>query len=289
VDWVQEADHVIQRADGSALYNLANVVDDYDMKITHVMRSAEHLSNTPRQIFIAQALGYPIPEYAHFPVVAEPGSKNKLSKRKIADYLKNPDFRKLYEHGERIVKTLGLPTAAETFNPVIVDFYERVGYLPEAILNYIVLLGWSFDDKTEFFTIQELIDAFSIERINKGTYDAIYYGISSGDTDPSVNLDYWLSTGSFHVWNPAQAKPATPWEAEIDRLMQELTGLTDASARQARFAKVQEIFVTNLPAIFLAAPNLTTATSARVEGLEPGPLYPYLLWRADTMRLAQPH
>jgi len=174
VEWTQEADHVIQRADGSALYNLANVVDDYDMKITHVMRSAEHLSNTPRQIFIAQALGYPIPEYAHFPVVAEPGSKNKLSKRKIADYLKNPDFRKLYEHGERIVKTLGLPTAAETFNPVIVDFYERVGYLPEAILNYIVLLGWSFDDKTEFFTIQELIDAFSIERINKApaSFDA---------------------------------------------------------------------------------------------------------------------
>ena len=174
VEWTQEADHVIQRADGSALYNLANVVDDYDMKITHVMRSAEHLSNTPRQIFIAQALGYPIPEYAHFPVVAEPGSKNKLSKRKIADYLKNPDFRKLYEHGERIVKTLGLPTAAETFNPVIVDFYERVGYLPEAILNYIVLLGWSFDDKTEFFTMQELIDAFTIERINKApaSFDA---------------------------------------------------------------------------------------------------------------------
>jgi glutamyl-tRNA synthetase len=174
VEWTQEADHVIQRTDGSALYNLANVVDDYDMKITHVMRSAEHLSNTPRQIFIAQALGYPIPEYAHFPVVAEPGSKNKLSKRKIADYLKNPDFRKLYEHGERIVKTLGLPTAAETFNPVIVDFYERVGYLPEAILNYIVLLGWSFDDKTEFFTMQELIDAFTIERINKApaSFDA---------------------------------------------------------------------------------------------------------------------
>ena len=174
VEWTQEADHVIQRADGSALYNLANVVDDYDMKITHVMRSAEHLSNTPRQIFIAQALGYPIPEYAHFPVVAEPGSKNKLSKRKIADYLKNPDFRKLYEHGERIVKTLGLPTAAETFNPVIVDFYERVGYLPEAILNYIVLLGWSFDDKTEFFTMQELIDAFTLERINKApaSFDA---------------------------------------------------------------------------------------------------------------------
>ena len=174
VDWIQEADHVIQRADGSALYNLANVVDDYDMKITHVIRAAEHLSNTPRQIFIAQALGYPSPEYAHVPFVAEPGSKNKLSKRKIADYLKHPEFRKLYEHGERIARTLGMATAPETFNPVIVDFYERVGYLPDAILNYIVLLGWSLDDKTEFFSVQELIDAFSLERINKApaSFDA---------------------------------------------------------------------------------------------------------------------
>jgi glutamyl-tRNA synthetase len=174
VDWVQEADHVIQRADGSALYNLASVVDDFDMKITHVIRSAEHLSNTPRQIFIAQALGYPLPAYAHVPVVAETGSKNKLSKRKIADYLKHPEFRKLYEHGERIVKTLGIPTAAETFNPVIVDFYERVGYLPDAILNYIVLLGWSFDDKTEFFSLRDMVDAFSLERINRApaSFDA---------------------------------------------------------------------------------------------------------------------
>jgi len=174
VDWIQESDHVIQRADGSALYNLANVVDDNDMKITHVIRASEHLSNTPRQIFIAQALGYPLPEYAHVPFVAEPGSKNKLSKRKIADYLKHPEFRKLYEHGERISRALGMTVAAETFNPVIVDFYETVGYLPEAILNYIVLLGWSFDDKAEFFTMQEMIDAFSLERINKApaSFDA---------------------------------------------------------------------------------------------------------------------
>jgi peptide/nickel transport system substrate-binding protein len=127
-----------------------------------------------------------------------------------------------------------------------------------------------------------------VARLEAGTYDAIYFAISSGDTDPSVNLDYWLSSGNFHAWNPNQKTPATPWEAEIDRLMQELTALNDTAARQARFAKVQEIFVTNLPAIYLAAPNLTTATSTRVEGLEPGPLFPYLLWRADTMRLAPP-
>ncbi|HLH29692.1 MAG TPA: glutamate--tRNA ligase family protein, partial [Terriglobia bacterium] len=174
VEWTQEPDHVIQRADGSALYNLANVVDDYDMQITHVIRASEHLSNTPRQIFIAQGLGYTPPQYAHVPFVAEPGSKNKLSKRKIADYLKNHEFRKLYEHGERIAQALGLQIAAETFNPVIVDFYEKVGYLSDAIVNYMVLIGWSLDDKTEFFTRKEMIENFSLERINRApaSFDA---------------------------------------------------------------------------------------------------------------------
>jgi len=174
VEWSSEQDHVIQRADGTVLYNLASTVDDFDMKITHVIRAEEHLSNTPRQIFIAQGLGYPLPEYAHVPFVAEPGSKNKLSKRKIAQYLKNPDFKKVYEHGQAIAQRLGLTTLAETFNPVIVDFYAQVGYLPDAILNYLVLLGWSLDDKTEDFTRQQMIDLFSLERVNKGpsSFDA---------------------------------------------------------------------------------------------------------------------
>ncbi|MBM4067413.1 MAG: glutamate--tRNA ligase [Planctomycetes bacterium] len=173
IDWVSEQDHVIQRADGSCLYNLANVVDDFDMKITHVIRAEEHLSNTARQIFIAQGLGYPLPEYAHVPFVAEPGSKNKLSKRKIAQYLKNQDFKKIYEHGQNIAAVLGLTTSADTFNPVIVDFFEQVGYLPHAIVNYLLLLGWSLDDKTEFFTREEMIKSFSLERVNKApaSYD----------------------------------------------------------------------------------------------------------------------
>ncbi len=167
IDWATEPDHVIQRENGTVLYNLANVVDDYDMKITHVIRAEEHLSNTPRQVFIAQGLGYPLPEYAHLPFVAEPGSKNKLSKRKIAQYLKNPDFKKVYEHGQAIALATGHATSAETFNPVIVDFYREVGYLPDAVLNYLVLLGWSLDDKTEEFSRDEMIRAFSLDRVNK--------------------------------------------------------------------------------------------------------------------------
>ena len=166
-EWAREQDHVVQRADGSCLYHLASVVDDHDFEITHVIRSEEHLSNTPRQIFIAQSLGYPLPEYAHLPFVAEPGSKNKLSKRKLDKYLKNRDFAAIHEHGLAIAQAMGLATSAETFNPVIVDFYEQVGYLPQAILNYLVLVGWSLDDKTEFLTREEMIANFSLERVNK--------------------------------------------------------------------------------------------------------------------------
>jgi glutamyl-tRNA synthetase len=164
--WEREQDHVVQRADGSCLYHLASVVDDHDLEITHVIRAEEHLSNTPRQAFIAMSLGYPLPAYAHLPLVAEPGSRTKLSKRKLAQYLKNPDFKQVAEHGTRIAQRIGLPADADTFNPVIVDFYREVGYLPWAIDNYLSLLGWSYDDKTEFFSRDELVKQFTLERIN---------------------------------------------------------------------------------------------------------------------------
>jgi glutamyl-tRNA synthetase len=166
-EWSREQDHVVQRADGTCLYHLASVVDDFDFEISHVIRAEEHLSNTPRQIFIAQSLGFPLPEYAHLPYVAEPGSKNKLSKRKLDKYLKNADFAKVNAHGQAIAQALGLPITAETFNPVIVDFYEQVGYLSDAILNYLLLLGWSLDDKTEYLSRDEMIANFSLERVNK--------------------------------------------------------------------------------------------------------------------------
>jgi glutamyl-tRNA synthetase len=164
--WAEEADHVVQRADGSFIYHLANVVDDRDLDITHVIRAEEHLSNTPRQVFIAEALGYPLPAYAHLPYVAEPGSKRKLSKRKLDAYLKNQDFAKIHQHGTAIAAAARLETTPETFNPVVVDFYEQVGYLPDAVINYLVLLGWSLDDKTEFLTRAQMIESFSLERVH---------------------------------------------------------------------------------------------------------------------------
>ncbi len=166
VDWASEQDHVIRRADGSCLYHLASVVDDHDFEITHVVRAAEHLPNTPRQIFILESLGYQRPQYAHLPYVAEPGGTAKLSKRKLAKYEKNRDFAELLARGRRIADRCGLPIDPETFNPVIIDFYREIGFLPEVILNYLLLLGWSFDGARERFTVEEMTEAFTLDRVN---------------------------------------------------------------------------------------------------------------------------
>jgi glutamyl-tRNA synthetase len=167
IEWADEQDHVVQRADGTCLYHLASVVDDYDFRITHVVRAVEHLPNTPRQIFIAQSLGYPLPIYAHLPYVAEPGGTAKLSKRKLDKYLKQKDFAMLSQLGETVATKARLQTVPETFNPVVVDFYRETGFLPGAILNYLLLLGWSLDDSTEDFTLEDAIKHFSLERVNK--------------------------------------------------------------------------------------------------------------------------
>lgn len=167
VEWALEQDHVVQRADGSYLYHLASTVDDHEFRITHVIRAVEHLSNTPRQIFISRALGYDLPEYAHLPYVAAPGSSQKLSKRKLDTYFKHHEFKQVYDHGVAVMTKLGMPLSPDTFNPVVVDFYRDVGYVPEALINYLLLLGWSLDDKTETFSRDEMIRLFSLERVNR--------------------------------------------------------------------------------------------------------------------------
>ena len=166
-DWALEQDHVIQRADGTPLYHLASAVDDHDFDITHVIRAEEHLSNTPRHIFIMRSLGYDLPRYAHLPYVAAPGGSEKLSKRKLGKYLKQDDFRKAYEHASGIMAAMGETTVEDAFNPVMVGFYRSVGYLPDALLNYLLLLGWSLDDRTEDFSREAMIANFSLDRVNR--------------------------------------------------------------------------------------------------------------------------
>ena len=166
-DWALEQDHVIQRADGTCLYHLASTVDDDDFQVSHVIRAVEHLSNTPRQIFIARGLGYELPRYAHLPYVAAPGRRDKLSKRKLAVYLKDANFKKVYDHGAAVMAALGREVTPDRFSPVTVEFYREVGYRPEALVNYLLLLGWSLDDRTEAFTRDEMVSQFTLARVNK--------------------------------------------------------------------------------------------------------------------------
>ena len=128
-------DEVIVRSNGMPNYNLTSIIDDAEMRITHVIRGTEHLNNTPTQIAIANALGLEIPKFAHIPLVLDSGGR-KLSKR---------------HHGDLVA----------------VNRYREQGYLREAMLNFVARLGWSYDDKQEIFSVNELIEKFDLARVGK--------------------------------------------------------------------------------------------------------------------------
>src|ERR1700733_9396627 len=160
------ADPVILRADGTPLYNFATVVDDAAFRISHVIRAEEHLSNTPVQILLHQALGTPLPIFARIPFVTAPGTTKKLSKREISKYRENPKFKKMFDAADQVFPQIGLGSS-ETLNPVMVEYYEKIGFLPQAVLNALARLGWSLDDRTENMTLPTIIENFTLERIVK--------------------------------------------------------------------------------------------------------------------------
>ena len=137
----QERDHaeiedlVLLRSDGHPLYNLSVVIDDIEMGITHVIRGQDHLTNTHKQILLYEALGSPVPQFAHLPLILAP-NKGKLSKRK---------------HGEVVSLTT----------------YRDRGFLPEAFRNFLALLGWSAPEGKEMLSMEELIQEFTLEHIHR--------------------------------------------------------------------------------------------------------------------------
>jgi len=136
-DYSDIEDLVLIRSDGHPLYNLSVVVDDIEMQISHVIRGQDHLTNTHKQILIYEALGARLPQFAHLPLISAPG-KEKLSKRK---------------HGE----------------VVSVTFYRDRGFIPDALVNFLALLGWSPGTDHEILSRQELIENFSLEGVNKSS------------------------------------------------------------------------------------------------------------------------
>ncbi len=124
-------DQVLVKSDGYPTYQLAVVIDDHLMKISHVIRAEEWISSTPKQVLLYEALGWKLPTYAHVPILRNP-DKSKLSKRK---------------------------------NPVWASWYLSEGYLPEAVLNYLALMGWAHPEEKEIFSLTEFIDVFNLKDI----------------------------------------------------------------------------------------------------------------------------
>jgi glutamyl-tRNA synthetase len=133
-DTTELGDIVVARSIDDALYHLTAVVDDFEMGVTHVLRGEDHISNTPRQILIQEALGFNRPAYAHLPLILAP-DRSKMSKR----------------HGA-----------------VAVNQYLQEGFLPAAIINYLALLGWNPGTDKEVFTLDELVENFDIAGVHKG-------------------------------------------------------------------------------------------------------------------------
>ncbi len=150
-------DLIIQRTDGTPTYNLVVVIDDAEMGINLVIRGDDHINNTPRQILLYQALGYTVPEFAHVPMILG-ADKKRLSKR----------------HGATSVMV-----------------YQELGYLPEALVNYLVRLGWSFGDE-EIFSMDDLIEKFSIDNVGK----------SAGVFNPEKLL--WLNSHYIKTGDPVR-------------------------------------------------------------------------------------
>jgi len=134
IDWAQVDCQILLKSDGMPTYHLANVVDDHLMGITHVIRGEEWINSAPKHLLLYQYFGWDMPVLCHMPLLRNP-DKSKLSKRK---------------------------------NPTSITYYERMGYLPEAVINYLGRMGWSMPDEREKFSLDEMVDQFDISRVSLG-------------------------------------------------------------------------------------------------------------------------
>jgi peptide/nickel transport system substrate-binding protein len=117
-----------------------------------------------------------------------------------------------------------------------------------------------------------------IDYVMRGNYDAAYFRLLTTDTDPALNLDFWLSSGSAHMWNPEQRAPSMAWEAEIDALMEQVSTESNIDRRRELFVDVQRIMAREVPVLCFAFPRLPIAVNSRVVGGMPAPFRPPLLW-----------
>ena len=190
-------DFSIAKDENTPLYNLAAAIDDFEMKITQVIRGEDHLSNTPKQILIQEALDFPSPQYAHLPLILGP-DKSKLSKR----------------HGA-----------------VSVADYRKAGYLPEALINIMAFLGWNPGTEREIYSLVSLIKDFSLERCHKGGaifnirrldwINGFYIRQRSAEKLADLCLPYLIEAGFIEETENNSGNPGNPGKPEELKLFEE--------------------------------------------------------------------
>lgn len=234
-------DHVLQKADGYPTYNFANVIDDHLMRISHVIRGEEFISSTPKHALLYKAFGWNLPKFVHLPLLLN-ADRSKLSKRQ---------------------------------GDVAVEDYLKKGYLPEALLNFVALLGWNPSGEQEIFTLKELIKSFEIEKVNK-----------SGAIFNLEKLD-WLNGMYLRALTPAKLlRVAAPFLINAGLLKKNLRSFivseTNKSIKNKKLAKLltlEQERIKHLDELPEAIKNFLT------DKLEYDPAI--LVWKKSTKEIAK--
>ena len=235
LDWAMVDAQILLKSDGMPTYHLANVVDDHLMAISHVLRGEEWINSAPKHKLLYQYFGWESPKLCHLPLLRNP-DKSKLSKRK---------------------------------NPTSILYYQRMGYLPEAMLNYLGRMGWSMPDESEKFSLQQMLDNFDIQRVSLG-----------GPIFDVEKLN-WLN-GLWIREELSQEELATrlhDWALNKDYLMQILPHAQQRMETLSDFAPLAAFFVSGLLPIGTHSFN-----SLKLQGDELIQVLQFTLWRLEALR-----
>lgn len=235
IDWAQVDMQVLMKADGMPTYHLANVVDDHLMKISHVIRGEEWISSAPKHKLLYQYFGWDMPVLCHMPLLRNP-DKSKLSKRK---------------------------------NPTSITYYERMGYLPEALLNYLGRMGWSMPDEQEKFSLDEMITEFDLQRVSLGgpIFDAEKLNWLNGSW-----IRENLSTEQF-------ADRVAAWAFNRNYLMQAAGMVKERVELLSDIAPLASFFVSGMLDV-----NEADFQHKKLEPAEVRRLLQFVTWRMETLQ-----
>lgn len=235
IDWTQVDMQVLMKSDGMPSYHLACVVDDHLMEISHVIRGEEWISSTPKHVLLYQYFGWQPPVFCHLPLLRN-ADKSKLSKRK---------------------------------NPTSIDYYRRMGILPEALVNYLGMMGWTMPDGEEKFTLSQMVDSFDINRVSLG-----------GPVFDIEKLE-WLNGRYIRESLTVEefGQKLVEWAYNSDYINQFLPLVKERVERLSDVAPLAAFFFSGLPQI-----NADDFVFKKIEAEQLPKLLQMILWKLETQR-----